>query len=324
MQQEHRIVAYLNERRLPEELDAASFSHVNYAFGWVLEERIELSRPEELKRLADLRDETGSFRLRLSLQQRDGSAFCRRSLTHIDRRMLARQCRELAEEFRLDGIDVDWEYPGIDLATGEDNCPTCREDFILLLEELRKELEGRLLTFACGATPDTQRHMDFGRAASLVDFINVMGYDYNWSQLGSAHQSNLYPASAGAGDHAQCGDRCIQTLLAQGVPPQKLTLGLPFYGYQRDQGSLGLTYSQVTALLQQEGCALAWDEAARQSYLTQDGAFLAAFDDPRTIAEKAQYVREKGLGGLMYWAYPHDDPAGTLRHAVRDSLWAKG
>lgn len=316
-----RIVAYLNERRVPEELDTQCLTHVNYAFGWVLEDRVELNRPEELVRLADLRDEKGGFKLLLSLQQRDSGAFCRRSLTQIDRRLLARQCRDLIEEYRLDGIDVDLEYPGIEQATGLDNCPTCRDDFIQLLEEIRQAIGEHLLTFACGATPDTQRHVDFTRAARIVDFINVMGYDYNWGQLGSAHHSNLYPSSVGAGDHEQCGDRCIQTLLAQNVPPEKLTLGLPFYAYQIGLGSEGsLLYPQVMELLRKPGYELRWDEAAHQSYVTENGEFFAAFDDPRTIAEKAAYANEKQLGGLMYWAYVHDDEAGTLRHAVHDAL----
>ena len=31
-------------------------------------------------------------------------------------------------------------------------------------------------------------------------------------------------------------------------------------------------------------------------------------------------VKEKGLGGIMYWTYNQDDEAGTLRKAVFEAL----
>lgn len=317
------IVAYLTQGSF-QTPEASAFSHVNYAFGWVNADQIVIRNPEELQKLAALRDETG-FKLLVSLQQNPRTAFCTRSKTAAGREKLAKQCKELVDIYRLDGIDVDWEYPGIDISTGEDNCETCRDDFIELLAAIRREIGAeKLLTFACGATPDTQRHIDFARAAQILDCINIMGYDYNWNLFGKAHHSNLYPSADGIGDHAQCGDRCVHTLLSLGVPREKLVLGIPFYGYINGKGSEGfLHYDQITELLQQPEYALCFDEAARQSYVTRNGEFYIAFDDPRTIAEKADYIKQKDLGGIMYWAYAHDDPDGTLRHAVRDALWGK-
>lgn len=223
----------------------------------------------------------------------------------------------------MDGIDVDWEYPGIESGTGKHNCETCEEDFIALLNAIRKEIgDQKLLTFACGSTPDTWRYIDFKRAAEVLDFINIMGYDYNWSVLGAGHQSNLYPSKEGAGDHEQCGKRCVDFILSLGVPASKLTLGVPFYGYQNGKGPEGfLKYGQIAERIGKDGYTLEFDEAAKQSFLNKDGKFEVAFDDIRTLNGKADYVKENGLGGIMYWAYAHDDEKGTLRHAVCEALW---
>lgn len=314
------IIAYLTQGSFTDP-ETAVFTHANYAFGWVTEDAVEIRKPDELHALANLREKTG-FKLLVSLQQRPRGTFCARSKTAEGRERIAKQCKELVDTYGLDGIDVDWEYPGIDQATGADNCDTCRDDFIALLAAIRKEIgNDKLLTIACGATPDTWRHTDFVRAAEILDFINIMGYDYNWNKFGEAHHSNLYPSADGIGDHAQCGDRCVNMLLSLGIPGDKLVLGLPLYGYVRGKGSEGfLHYGQITELLKQPEYALDFDESAKQSYVTENGQFHIAFDDPRTIGYKADYVKEKDLAGLMYWAYALDDDEGTLRHAVYDAL----
>lgn len=322
MGEKKRIVAYVTGGEFPKQFDAASVSHVNYAFGWVMEDSIEIREPEQLRMLAEMRKEH-PFKLLVSLQQRGGKRFCERSKTAEGRARIAQQCLDMLNEYELDGIDVDWEYPGIEMATGKDNCETCREDFIALLQAIRDAIgKEKLLTIACAATPDTWRHSDFARAGKILDFLNVMGYDYNWSVLGAGHQSNLYPSADGEGDPEQCGDRAIRFFLSQGIPAENLTLGVPFYGYQRGKGGNGfLRYGEIAARIGKDGYAYAYDEAAQQSYLTKDGLFEVAYDDPRTLAVKAAYVKANGLGGMMYWAYAHDDAEGTLRHAVCEALW---
>ena len=321
MSEKKRIVAYVTGGGFPKEVEVSCLTHVNYAFGWVTEGSLEIREPEQLCYLADLRKEH-PFKLLVSLQQRGGQYFCARSKTAEGRALLAKQCRELVDEYGLDGIDVDWEYPGIVVATGEQTCETCREDFIALLQAIRDAIgTDKLLTIACAATPDTWTHTDFVRAGKILDFINVMGYDYNWSVLGAGHQSNLYPSSAGEGDPAQCGDRAIRFLLSQGIPVENLTLGVPFYGYRRGKGGNGFwRYGEITAHIGTEGYTLEFDEAAQQSYLAKDGVFEVAFDDPRTLKAKAEYVKREGLGGMMYWAYALDDEEGTLRHAVYEAM----
>ncbi len=317
------IVAYITGGH-PPILDADKFTHVNYAFGIITEDSLVIRNPEELHALADLRDQYG-FKLLVSLQQRPRGTFCARTKTAEGCALIAKQAKELLDTYDLDGIDVDWEYPGIDITTGKENCDTCREDFIRMLTAIRKEIGAdKLLTIACAATPDTWVGTDFVRAAEILDFINIMGYDYNWNKFGKAHHSNLYPATVGIGNNAQCGDMAVNLLTDLGIPVEKFTLGLPLYGYQKDHGAEGfLRYGQITERIASGEYTLCYDKAAKQSYVTKDGEMAVAFDDPQTIAWKAEYVKEKGLAGIMYWAYALDDDNGTLRRAVYDELIGK-
>lgn len=316
----YRIIAYITERNIPETLDLTRMTHINYAFGWVTEREITVFQPETLMKLRE-ETEKKHVKLLLSLQQRGGTWFCQRSKTAEGRALLAAQARKLMEQYRLDGIDMDWEYPGIDIRTGAHTCDTCQEDFTLLLQELRKELPEHLLTFACAAAPELWKYTDFRKCQQYLDFINIMGYDYNWSVLGSAHQSNLYPGSVGAGDHQQCGDRAVQELLQMKIPRRKLNLGVPFYGYVTGKSAEDfMTYSEIRYLAATRQCEVCFDEAAQQSYLTKDGRFYCCYDSPRTIQAKAEYVKKHKLGGMMYWTYNHDDQSGTLGQALLNAL----
>ncbi len=317
---QYKKIAYITGAEIAEDLDLSKVTHVNYAFGWVKEDEIQVAHPEALLRLREVTRKQ-NVKLLLSLQQRGGLWFCLRSKTAEGRALMAKQARELLDRYELDGIDVDWEYPGINIATGEHTCDTCITDFVDLLSELRSLLPDKLLTFACPAVPDLWEHTDYEKAAPLLDYINVMGYDYNWSTLGSSHQSNLFPGSVGLGDHAQCSAEALKQLMGRGVPAEKLNLGVPFYGYVSGKGASGfLTYGQIEALLESGECDYGFDDSAKQSYLIKDGEFYCCYDSPETIAAKGAYVKENGFGGMMYWTYNQDDDQGTLRRAVYEAL----
>ncbi len=317
---QHKIIAYITGSEIAKDMDLSQVTHVNYAFGWVTENQIQVAHPEALSKLREV-SKRQNVKLLLSLQQRGDLWFCQRSKTAEGRKLMAQQARTLLDLYDLDGIDVDWEYPGINIATGEHTCDTCITDFVDLLKELRDVLPDKLLTFACPAVPDLWQYTDYERATPLLDYINVMGYDYNWSTLGSSHQSNLYPGTVGMGDHEQCGDRAIKQLMLRGVPAEKLNLGVPFYGYVSGKGASGfLQHGQIEKLLASGECQYGFDEGAKQSYLIKDGEFYCCYDSPETIAAKGAYVKTNGLGGIMYWTYNQDDEKGTLRKAVYEAL----
>ena len=47
-----------------------------------------------------------------------------------------------------------------------------------------------------------------------------------------------------------------------------------------------------------------------------DGNTFWTFDDPAVMAAKAEYVRERKLGGVMFWELSGDTPNGELISAL--------
>ncbi|WP_344846436.1 glycosyl hydrolase family 18 protein [Kribbella ginsengisoli] len=124
----------------------------------------------------------------------------------------------LINQYGLDGVDIDWEYP--DPGASGDH-------YTLLMQQLSNTLhgQGKLLTAAVVSEGDTANGVQpavFG----YVDWLNIMAYDggsphanYDWSIASANFWKN------------------------RGLPKAKTVLGVPFYsrpGY--------LTYSQIVAM----------------------------------------------------------------------------
>ncbi|SQC94167.1 Chitinase A1 precursor [Cedecea neteri] len=55
-----------------------------------------------------------------------------------------------------------------------------------------------------------------------------------------------------------------------------------------------------------------WDDDAKVPYLTLKSSegkplFAISYENPRSVKIKAEYIKEKGLGGAMFWEYGADD-----------------
>ncbi len=244
----------------------------------------------------------------------------------------------------FDGIDIDWEYPvsgGLKAGKPED-----KHNYTLLLQSLRTELDARgqanggkhyLLTIAAPAGPGTRANLEANDIGKTVDWINVMTYDFHgaWNAK-TGHNAPLYP-TPGDPDDAQLNiDSAITGYLNAGVASNKLVLGVPFYGHSMSGATGandGLFQSHTGAGpgTWEEGSVdyhdivdnylnkytRYWDDNAKVPFL-YDAATktFVSYDDPQSMAFKAKYIADKGLGGGMFWELSGD----TSDYALLDSL----
>ncbi len=148
-----------------------------------------------------------------------------------------RSAVDFVKRHDLDGFDVDWEYPGLP-GDGNTHRPEDKENFTALMAELRAGLDREgarrgkhlLLTFAAGASSDFLAHTEMAKVQAVVDFVNLMTYDFRVAEGGepAGHHANLYPSPADPSRHS--ADGAVAGFLAAGVPASKLVLGVPFYG----------------------------------------------------------------------------------------------
>lgn len=244
----------------------------------------------------------------------------------------------------FDGIDVDWEYPGL---CG--NNPSCgasaadKANLTGLLAEFRKQLDavrpGLLLTAAVAAGEDKIQHYDIPGISVSLDFINIMTYDFfgAWESAGpTAFHSPLYPWSGMPASLSHyTSDDAVRLWRYGGAPASKLLLGIGFYGRgwtgvakandglnQPASGPAPGTYEAGVDDYQKLSAlgypAFTSDEAGTAWIF--DGSTFWSFDTPATVAKKMSYVKANGLGGSFAWSLDGDASDGALLSAMKSGL----
>lgn len=344
-----------------DDLPADQLTHVNYAFANISAEgECVLGDPyadTERTYDGDAWDDPlrGSFRRLQLLKERHphlrtlisiggwtwSGRFSDVARTEESRRRFASSCVDFMARYGFDGIDVDWEYPVSGGLASNTTHPDDRHNYTLLLEEFRRQLdargEGNLLTIAAPAGPSIIANYELPALARVLDWINLMAYDFNgaWGER-TGHNAPLYTYDGDTSPEGFNVDAAVRAYLDGGVPPQRLVLGVPFYGrsFRGATGGDGLgqpftgpgdgTWEpgvvdwQDIAERYLPTWTRHWHEAAQVPYLHDPatGAFIS-YDDPESLAIKRDYARGLGLGGVMIWEMSSDDDAGSLLAAVQ-------
>ena len=249
------------------------------------------------------------------------------------RRKFAQDCASLISQFNLDGIDIDWEYPGYEAHGGG---PADKENYNLLMKDIRAAIgTNKLLTAAVGAGPDKISWVDYKTIGEVLDIINLMSYDFygTWDKV-TNHNSALYPAAEG--DENLSWSKAYKNMVYAGVPGHKITMGVAFYG--RSQGCVGtpglhvegtgaaateftgLNYNQIKPIIGTAGVTRHWDDKAKVPYLTKGKGFLS-YDDEESMGLKADFVRQNGAGGVIIWEITGDMIGGST--PLADVLYQK-
>lgn len=156
--------------------------------------------------------------------------------THASRMRFVRSVRDVLQRYRLDGIDLDWEFPSAAHGTRE------RQHFSQLLHELRREYQRSRRTYLLSvavAAPETIARLayDAGEIEQYVDYVNVMTYDYHaWSRW--TPFTGLNAPLAARAEEKGSGYLALLNMNASlryweqaGLSRSKIVVGLPTYGH---------------------------------------------------------------------------------------------
>lgn len=287
--------------------DPFCMTHINYAFGHVNAtfDGVRVDNPQRLKDMVALKKVNPDLKVMLSVGGWGSGRFSEMAMDRKLRRSFADDCLRVVEEFGLDGIDIDWEYP-TSSAAGISYSPEDTGNFTMLMKDLRQVLgDGLLLTFASAASAE---YVDFTAVEPYVDFVNIMAYDM---ATAPKHHSALYESEISGG---MTSDKAARAHLAAGMPAHKLVLGMPFYG--RGSGRYA-DFNDFKDIKKDIEAYEIWDEKAQVPYIADtDGTLIVGYDNPRSLKIKCGYIKANGLRGAMYWDYDGDDADGTLRKTV--------
>ncbi|OAV95374.1 hypothetical protein, variant [Puccinia triticina 1-1 BBBD Race 1] len=166
---------------------------------------------------------------------------------------------QIIKKYNFDGVDLDWEYPGVPGEEGNIISPLDTENFLKFLKLLRKKF-GRNYRISAAVSvkgfmgADGKYLKDTKAFAKVLDYITIMAYD-------------IYVAGAGrslSGPNAPLFHTCsdpqskfsvsgaIKTWIKSGFHSRKILLGLPAYGYAYTLLSSELKPTKFSGLKQKE------------------------------------------------------------------------
>ena len=330
-------------------ISAQKLTHINYAFARVSNEgEVVLTSPEapaRLTRLQALKAKNPSLKIILSIGGWGADNFSDAALSVTSREAFAKSAVSLIKRYSLNGIDLDWEYPG-QPGPGIKYRPEDKENFTLLLKAVREHVDAlsnerklrgtdRYTLTIASAAGDYFKYTEMDKLHVYLDWINIMAYDfYTRGAPTTGHHTGLYQ-SLSAGDSNKYSESAVMQHLNAGIPSRKLILGVAFYGrsfagVKRENSGLYQTYEHYEGehsyselnrdFIYKQGFKRLWDDAAKAPYLwNEQSATFITYDDPDSLKAKTRFVKSHHLGGIMYWEQSHD-PGELLLSTIFDSL----
>jgi chitinase len=348
------VVAYVFKKEAavqPGEIDARKLTRVNFAFADIRDGRMVTgysADDQNMAALVGLKKENPDLTVLVSVGGWLWSGrFSDMALSKKSRKVFIDSAVDFIAQRNLDGLDIDWEYPGMAGAPGHVFRPEDKHNFTVLLKDLRerfdkeqKKLHRQLyLTIATGASTSFLANTEMKKVQKYVDTVNLMSYDYYVPGTFefTGHHAPLF--SNPLDPKKISADRSVREFMAAGVPPNKLVLGVPFYGHvwgEVPERSHGLyqtgksvpnayaRFSDILATMLNNGYARYWDSVASVPYLYNPAKqIFVSYEDPESLALKCNYVREHKLAGVMFWDYA-SDTTGTLLGVIDRSLGSHG
>jgi len=316
------------------ESDAKALDVINIAFAHCRDSQIEFRHEDDLRYLPIIRSYNPDIKILFSVGGWGSGGFSPMAASVDNRRKFAKSCLAFVEEYSLDGIDIDWEYPSLDWADIEAS-PDDKTNYTLMLKEIRSAFDraGRkdlMLTVAVGCDSYFIANTEMDKVAEVLDYVSIMTYDMRGcGDRYTGHHTNLFKYDCDLRGAYRSVEHSVQIYNDAGVPLEKMIIGAAFYSRMwkevtetKDRptglccpaapGNYGPGFSELCEnYIDKNGFKSYFDDLAKATYLYNGSTFIS-YDDERSIAEKCAYIKEKGLLGIMYWEHSCDSTRRLL------------
>ncbi|MFD1737666.1 glycosyl hydrolase family 18 protein [Bacillus salitolerans] len=230
-----------------------------------------------------------------------------------NREKLSTQIAAAIEKYNLDGVNVD-----IENVTDADRA--AYTDFVRLLREkvpAHKQISVAVAANPNGWTKGWHGSYDYKELAKYSDYLMIMSYDESYPGGPEGPIASLPWVEMG-----------IQYALAQGVPGDKIVIGLPFFGRYwiegEARGGNGLSQERIEQLINKYESKVVYDSVMEspKAIVTikqsdpvttingvplKPGVYHIWFENERSIEKKVRLVKKYGLRGTGSWALGQED-----------------
>ncbi|KAJ7276522.1 glycoside hydrolase superfamily [Mycena haematopus] len=344
----------------PEKIDFARFDWIDFAFALPTKDcSLTWDDPDTapllLGRLVTAAHSKGK-KVKLSVGGWTGSKYFSSVVaTDHSRKTFVENIYSLYIRFNLDGIDIDWEYPGYQGQAGNEVSEYDTANFLAFLKLLRDWLPSDAAISAAALTipfygPDGEPMTDVSEFAKYLDWILIMNYDVwgasstpgpNAPLVDACHNSTQPEASAAA---------AAKAWTSAGFPASQLVLGVPSYGYVSKSTATRLRtrQNQVQSVKLASGGQIQFRDLVEQGALVRNsnGSFsggggftryydecsctpflrspssgqIVTYDDPQSLGLKAALAKRTGMLGVNMFDWTGDTDNGDLVDAIRQGF----
>ncbi|MEB2775038.1 glycoside hydrolase family 18 protein [Algoriphagus sp. D3-2-R+10] len=307
------IMAYYVAERdyKPENIPVEKLTHIIYSFTNVIDGEMKFRNEEaagpKLEALVKQKERNPDLKVMIACGGWGADGFSDMALTEESRAKFIQSASEFISNYQLDGMDMDWEYPGISgagtMAREEDT-----KNFTALMKGLREMLDSfdspKILTFASAGWKRYYDHIEVNEVMKYADYTNVMTYDQvsgvsiytgHHTPLGDmkssdieetpfqAHLDSLYQSGDNLDPDPRSAEKIVNFLIQEGVDPKQIVIGSAFYGrvwkgvpsannglYQLSSGlHIGwMAYHQIREKYEPDSSFKRfWDEKAQAPYM---------------------------------------------------------
>jgi spore germination protein len=239
--------------------------------------------------------------------------------------------RQFVHSQPIDGINIDFEYVG-------DVTDQLRTEFTTFISDSSQTVHSLdpSAEFSIDVVADSsvRKHLiDIPAVVPFVDHIVAMTYDYY-----AIPSANSGPVAPVFGSEKNRWNEDIVTDLKsmiQQAPPEKILLGIPFYGYEWRTTSVEpgsptyprtgqlATYQRVENLIASQNIQEQWDPDALSPFLNYkigERIQTIFYENSRSLSYKLDLVNHAQLGGIAIWALGYEGNTQELWDVIEQKL----
>ncbi|MFD0824052.1 glycosyl hydrolase family 18 protein [Neobacillus sp. M.A.Huq-85] len=308
------IISYVQDFRDPNVVDYSKITHVIFSFAHPMKDgSIEINGKTALTNLRKMVSKAHSHHKKAMVAvggwyHMNGGESYEYFKTAISnpssRTKLVSELTSLADREKLDGIDIDFEFP---------RSSADAQNLTKFTKELSEKLhsENKELSMAV----NSKIHAVTGTVVGFIvydpemfqytDHVNIMAYDGQWD--GGYHASNLspYPLTE------KIVNYWTNLFKTNHLSTEKLVLGVPAYAQPVNPKIKQVSYAAIVHK----------DPANATKNVVQMNGTTYYYNGETTMKLKTKLALDHGFGGMMMWEAGHDTKGpASLTSAIYDEL----